>query len=194
MTIEQIKYPEEIVLYSGTSNVNNKVINSIIFIVLLVIDILSFFAFNMIADIENAYRIAGYSFFFIFGVVCLTQFISSLYLIVNNSSTKYWITNQRIIALKGDKVIDNEISELSVVNFLNMNKDNIGSIMFVFGVDENFITSFRASFSTIKDTNKVILFNRVQDPIKAIKIVNNLNEDIYISDDKKILPQDTDMD
>ena len=191
MTIDEIKFEDEVVLYEGTSNVNNKKIECLIFILVCAISIISFFAFSQIEDVDTSYRLLTYSALFIIAVGSLYMFITSIYLISTNNNTKYWITNERIIMLKGkDKVIENSISNLSVVNILSNNKKNLGSILFIFDTTENFIKSLRASVSNIKDTNKVILFNRVQDPIKAVKIIQNLNEDIYLSDDKKIMPEE----
>ena len=191
MTIDEIKFEDEVVLYEGTSNVNNKKIECLIFIIVCAISIISFFAFSQIEDVDTSYRLLTYSVLFIIAVGSLYMFITSIYLISTNNNTKYWITNERIIMLKGkDKVIENSISNLSVVNILSNNKKNLGSILFIFDTTENFIKSLRASVSNIKDTNKVILFNRVQDPIKAVKIIQNLNEDIYLSDDKKIMPEE----
>ncbi len=191
MTIDEIKFEDEVVLYEGTSNVNNKKIECLIFILVCAISIISFFAFSQIEDVDTSYRLLTYSVLFIIAVGSLYMFITSIYLISTNNNTKYWITNERIIMLKGkDKVIENSISNLSVVNILSNNKKNLGSILFIFDTTENFIKSLRASVSNIKDTNKVILFNRVQDPIKAVKIIQNLNEDIYLSDDKKIMPEE----
>lgn len=191
MTIDEIKFEGEVVLYEGTSNVNNKTIECLIFILVCAISIISFFAFSQIEDVDTSYRLLTYSVLFIISVGSLYKFITSIYLISTNNNTKYWITNERIIMLKGkDKVIENSISNLSVVNILSNNKKNLGSILFIFDTTENFIKSLRASVSNIKDTNKVILFNRVQDPIKAVKIIQNLNEDIYLSDDKKIMPEE----
>lgn len=191
MTIDEIKFEGEVVLYEGTSNVNNKKIECLIFILVCAISIISFFAFSQIEDVDTSYRLLTYSVLFIIAVGSLYKFITSIYLISTNNNTKYWITNERIIMLKGkDKVIENSISNISVVNILSNNKKNLGSILFIFDTTENFIKSLRASVSNIKDTNKVILFNRVQDPIKAVKIIQNLNEDIYLSDDKKIMPEE----
>lgn len=191
MTIDEIKFEDEVVLYEGTSNVNNKKIECLIFILVCAISIISFFAFSQIEDVDTSYRLLTYSVLFVIAVGSLYMFITSIYLISTNNNTKYWITNERIIMLKGkDKVIENSISNLSVVNILSNNKKNLGSILFIFDTTENFIKSLRASVSNIKDTNKVILFNRVQDPIKAVKIIQNLNEDIYLSDDKKIMPEE----
>ena len=191
MTIDEIKFEGEVVLYEGTSNVNNKKIECLIFILVCAISIISFFAFSQIEDVDTSYRLLTYSVLFIIAIGSLYKFITSIYLISTNNNTKYWITNERIIMLKGkDKVIENSISNLSVVNILSNNKKNLGSILFIFDTTENFIKSLRASVSNIKDTNKVILFNRVQDPIKAVKIIQNLNEDIYLSDDKKLMPEE----
>ena len=191
MTIDEIKFEGEVVLYEGTSNVNNKKIECLIFILVCAISIISFFAFSQIEDVDTSYRLLTYSVLFFIAVGSLYKFITSIYLISTNNNTKYWITNERIIMLKGkDKVIENSISNLSVVNILSNNKKNLGSILFIFDTTENFIKSLRASVSNIKDTNKVILFNRVQDPIKAVKIIQNLNEDIYLSDDKKLMPEE----
>jgi hypothetical protein len=191
MTIDEIKFEGEVVLYEGTSNVNNKKIECLIFILVCAISIISFFAFSQIEDVDTSYRLLTYSVLFFIAVGSLYKFITSIYLISTNNNTKYWITNERIIMLKGkDKVIENSISNLSVVNILSNNKKNLGSILFIFDTSENFIKSLRASVSNIKDTNKVILFNRVQDPIKAVKIIKNLNEDIYLSDDKKLMPEE----
>ena len=191
MTIDEIKFEGEVVLYEGTSNVNNKKIECLIFILVCAISIISFFEFSQIEDVDDSYRLLTYSVLFIIAVGSLYKFITSIYLISTNNNTKYWITNERIIMLKGkDKVIENSISNLSVVNILSNNKKNLGSILFIFDTTENFIKSLRASVSNIKDTNKVILFNRVQDPIKAVKIIKNLNEDIYLSDDKKLMPEE----
>ena len=191
MTIDEIKFEGEVVLYEGTSNVNNKKIECLIFILVCAISIISFFAFSQIEDVDTSYRLLTYSVLFFIAVGSLYKFITSIYLISTNNNTKYWITNERIIMLKGkDKVIENSISNLSVVNILSNNKKNLGSILFIFDTTENFIKSLRASVSNIKDTNKVILFNRVKDPIKAVKIIKNLNEDIYLSDDKKLMPEE----
>ena len=191
MTIDEIKFDGEVVLYEGTSNVNNKKIECLIFILVCAISIISFFAFSQIEDVDTSYRLLTYSVLFIIAIGSVYKFITSIYLISTNNNTKYWITNERIIMLKGkDKVIENSISNLSVVNILSNNKKNLGSILFIFDTTENFIKSLRASVSNIKDTNKVILFNRVQDPIKAVKIIKNLNEDIYLSDDKKLMPEE----
>ena len=78
MTIDEIKFEGEVVLYEGTSNVNNKKIECLIFILVCAISIISFFAFSQIEDVDTSYRLLTYSVLFIIAVGSLYKFITYL--------------------------------------------------------------------------------------------------------------------